>query len=530
MEGKDIANLVIILIFLLSGVVRRLIQPDKGKAPPPKPTRPAPARPQQPRPRAPQQPQPRAPVQPQGRPTELPRPPAAPASASPYVQSLLAQLESFRGHVADLESNAQSPLQHDPRYAPLAKQLLAVIAQPKERVTKLIEETIAGGTSAPVPSTLVITRALEQAEDEIAFARLVLSILKEVEKQRSQRSLRVRLEMLDDLINGLIKSDAVGTANRPLFTLLWQGDIAVPSLVLGPGPVGLAVIRSQDAKSAVGTVALAHGAVLDAIANTPDLRANLREAIMNGPLAGRAAQPPYYARGSFEPITAMACWAPSIAADLVATNLMGASYGRGLIESEWRRGVGRKMATTITPDRGLYHADPPLLIRLAAVDAALHRDGGETTFSAVEQLDAKVQLQGEIHYAMPNGGVRRLKAEPMLDLVRTVSQNLLQKRLPALGEQTLGEILASSLHVSDTASVGVAQRTFLRGDLPDSSPLSMWLGALGAEVEQGDGKTSYLASLGRALAGPAPAIEAARTSVIGSETLLRDAYVLSEII
>ena len=533
MDGSDIANLVIILIFLLSGVIRRLIQPNKGKAPAPQPTRPAPARPQAPLPGAPQpSPQPARPQHQPAPPTPagMPRPSAPTTGPSPYVSSLLTKLESYRERARDTKAKATSTLQHDSRYAPLANQLLKAITEPTDRVLAVIEEILAIAVSGPAPSTLVITQAIEQAEDELAFAKWILSILRQVEEQRSKPTLRGRLEMLDDLINTLVKAHSVGTESRLLFTLLWEGDTALPSLLLGPGQVGLAAIRPQDARSATGTAMLARAAAFDAIASATDLRANLREAIMVGPLAGRRAQPPFYARGNFEPIVAMACWAPAIAADLVAANLLGPSYAKGLIEAERRRGLSRKAVITIAADRGLYLAEPPLWVRLAAVDAVLHRDGDTAVFSAVDDLESKLQLQGEFHYQMPNGAIRRLHAQPMLDLVGQVSLEFLQQRLPALGERTLDGILTSSLHAADSAAAGGVGRAFLRHDQPSGEPLRLWLGAMEAELELADNKTSFMEQLARALEGPEPAVIATAGTNVGRDTLLRDAYVLSEII
>ena len=402
--------------------------------------------------------------------------------------------------------------------------------EPADRVLALIEETTAGAVSGPAPSTMALTQAIEQTEDELAFARWTLSVLNNLEEQRSRPALKNRLEMLDDLINSLVKADSIGTSSRPLFTVLWKGDTALPSVLLGAGPVGIAAIRPDEASSVTGTALLARAAAFDAIASTPELRANLRDAIMVGPLAGRRAQPPFYARGNFEPIVAMACWAPALAADLVAAILMGPSYGKSLIETEWRRGLNRRKATAIAPDRGLYSAEPPLWIRLTAVDTALQRDG-DTSYSVAKELETKLQLQGELTYQMPNGTIRRLLAEPMLDLVRKVSVEFLQARLSALGERTLNGILTTTLHTTDSAGISAAGRAFLRNAPPTGEPpVHLWLGAMEAELEIADGKTSMLDQLSRALAGPERTAVAAPGVRIGGDTLLRDAYVLSEIL
>jgi len=538
MDAEGIANLIIILIFLLSGVVRNFMgnkgqgkQPRQVPGQRPAPQRPAPRGPvqQAPQPAPPRQQSPTS----QKRQPGPPRTSSAQPSQSPYLSALLARLDEKQATVDALKASNTTSLLSDKRYSAIARRLVEAVGEPIRDVTELIAK-IRAEVQAGRANQYTLSGPLKQIDDLLAWARAKKSVLETLEKQRRPGHLRTRLEALDGLSKALISGGTDGT-DRPRVVVLHDGDPDLPSTIVGDGPVGLVAIRPFEAKSVAGAAALLRGIAFDALACFPNSHSAIRSGIMSGPLEGRAAQAPYYAGPNYDPVNSIGCWAPGLAADMVASFLGGAEYAKGVIESAWRSGVTGRQAVSISNNRGFYYYEAPLAVRMAAIDSVLHGDDPEGKFSALEAMQERLSTPNEMLYYSPNGQARRLKPEPMFKLIRAICSTLFETRLDGLNQRSLGQILRGSLGGA-AVSIASTKAEFLRGEIPTGQPAVLWAGAIEAEVSVGDGKTSMMDRLVTALTGGGTRRSAsARTSTargrsVDSRSLFRDAYVLSEIL
>lgn len=533
MDAEGIANLIIILIFLLSGVVRNFF--GKGRQQPRQVPGQRPAQ----RPPAPGQPIQRAPqpqqLPPAKRQTQSGPPRTGSSSApgqSPYLSALLARLDEKQAAADAIKAANTSSLTSQKRYSAIARRLLEAVDEPIREVTELIA-SVRNEVQAGRASQYTLAGPLKNIDDSLAWIRAKRSVLDTLEQQRQPGNLRVRLEALDGLAKALVSGGTDG-ADRSRVVILHDGDADLPSAIVGSGEAGLVAIRPAEAKSASGAAGLLRGIAFDALACFSNSHSSIRNGIMSGPLQGRAAQAPYYAQPNYDPVTSIGCWAPGLAADMLASYLGGAEYAKGVIETAWRSGVTARQAISISTNGGFYRFEAPLAVRMAAIDAVLHSDDPEGTFSALDAMQQKLGTPNEVLYFAPNGQSRRLKAEPMFQLIRTVCSTLFQTPLEGLNQRSLAQLLRGSLG-SATVSIEAVKAEFLRGGVPTGQPAVLWAAAVEAEVSVGDGKTSMIDRLVTSLTGGDRRSVSGRTSTRGqrsvdSRSLFRDAYVLSEIL
>lgn len=516
MDADGIVNLIIILIFLFSGVVRRLVNLKQGGQEQETQQKQPPKRPQPSKPGAQRQP-PQAPT------SSAPRPSPAPAA---YAQQLLEQLEPLRAKAQLYRDPSDRGLGQTARYAPIIKQLQKAITGDVDRAIKVIDET---GQQANLNS-LAVQRAMERVEDHLSFAKNTRGVLDAFTNQRLKPTLRARLEVFDDIVNAVTGGAGI-SSSRKRSVVLWDGHPSTPSSMIGEGDIGLVGLYPNQARSVLGTVALARNVGWDLLAAFPKLRGELREAVMVGPLVGRQARSPYYVGATYDVVASVAAWAPALATDILGAMLVGETYGRALVAQELQAGLTSERARTIKTNRGVYHGEPPALIRLAATDAVAVRQGLDAE-SSLETLKQRLDLPDELLFTLPNGVRRTFQAKPLIQLVDLIVESLLGRRFHAMGEQRFDEAVHSGYHSSEIGRIHSAQRAFERGDRPSGSPVTLWLGAVEAEIATGQAKVGALVeALTDTPSARAPgARRHAASPALDARALFRDAYVLSEIL
>jgi len=530
MRAEEIAELIMIALLLLARPISRALrkgkspqlpqgqqgqgqgqqQPRRSQAPPPAP---------QPAPPAPKPAATRAPARQKRR--------AAPGFQTARWLDSVRQLE--RRALALSKNPKHQSLARIPGLANLSKSIQTAINARGERAYAELERLANELEAGSAVDTSHIQDITDRASTLLATADSAVATADALVKQRSQGALRARLAMMDALV------DSLGSrgVSRKRWSLLWDGSPMTPSAAFPPdGDTGFAALTHGDAKSALGSCYLARGAVFDIIGSQPTMRDEVRRAAMVGPMAGRSAVAPFPAGANYDPVTSITAWAPNLLADAVSASLLGHAYPLGLIEVDARAGLRAVDAISIASQRGRYVTEPPLLIRMAAIDAVLHRAGGDYTFEAVKALKQRLNLPDEMRYVMPNGVSKRLRADALLALVGQVADALIDTRYGGIGDRRITEFFGQGVRPADAPKIKALRDQLVTGGPAQGPALQLWVAAIEAEAEHPDLRAVVLDRLTNAVTRAASqAAPGRRRRRAGRDaTLFRDAYVLSEIL
>lgn len=507
MKTEDLIELIIILVFLvLSPLLKRFRQKRAGTEAGPDGA-------------------------PQG-PTQ-PGQPQTHAQLKDYFAYLKRNIGASQKDAESLRLRAlDSPLLDIHSIAPLARRLVEVIEEEVDALSAEAAQAIDDETLDP--RRLALLREVDETcRQWLGDIRSMMEILAGIGAQRLDPRRAPLLTRLDELAGSMGPGRTPDGQERRLFALVYDGDPEVLASFVGPGKVGIVALPKAHLTTASGWMLLARSVALDYVYQRSELIDELRKTAMIGPLAGRTAAPPYYVGVQFDLAAVVAAWIPQLTADLLGASAMGGAYADAVIATETRLGEGIRNAVTISTVSGRYAPEPPLLMRLAAIDTLLAETGWTQPMSSVEKLRSRFRIGSEARLILPNHAVRRFQLAPLLQFVKEVTQTIVSKKLESLKSRRLGDVFSAVVGPIDQPMLDRCRRDFLEGALPHAGPLILLAGAAMAEADVPDGKYSARNQFLKATEQPKrkPLRKAERRSGIRNDRiLLRDALIRAEII
>lgn len=518
----DFIEIIIFLLILLARPIGRWLRGNQQRQQ--EGQDPAPSRPPQRQPVPPPVPAPHAP---------RPRPPVV--EPIPDLAPVATRANPLAGKVRELQREAErlaeaaqrEPLAGVPEVDVLARWLTSRQGDSAEAAVRALDLAQGEVERSPEPTTPLVDSVAE-AQEHIRQAVAANQLETLFASQR--RSGQARLLRAFDRMVGACRSS---NDRRERWALLWDASPITPPLLAGAGRIGVVPIRAADARSATGTAYLARGMGFDLLGTSPTLADEVRDAAMAGPLAGARWSQGFQADERYDAVQSIAAWAPHLFADLVGAELLGFRYVRALVDVDVRAGLRPVDATSIVNRRGRYEEEPPLIVRLAAIEPVV-QSSATSDVSAVGYLEQRLPLPPFLQYVVSGGATRRLDRDALLGLVRTVGEAIAGARVESLGGTQLGELFPSAFRSVTVDQVRRLAERLRAGETPtNASPLALWLAAIDGEVNAPEGAPSLLGPLVRALV-PTLAAAGARSGAsvksASDRALIREAYVLSEIL
>ncbi len=465
----------------------------------------------------------------------VPRPSPPVVTPIPDLTPAAGRTNPLAGKVRELQREAdhlavaaqRQPLDGIPEVAVLARWLTSRQADSAEAAIRALDLAQGEVERSPDPTTPLVD-SVSEAQEHLRLAVAANQLEGLFANQR--RAGQARLLRAFDRMIGASRS---ANDRRERWALLWDASPLTPPLLAGAGRIGVVPIRGADARSATGTAYLARGMGFDLLGTAPTLADEVRDAAMAGPLAGARWSPGFPADERFDAVQAFAAWAPHLFADLVGAELLGFRYAKALVDVDVRAGLRPVDATSIVNRRGRYEEEPPLVVRLAAIDPVV-QSSAKSDVSAVGYLEQRLDLPPFLQYVVSGGATRRLDRDALLGLVRTVGEALAGARVESLGGTQLGELFPSAFRSVTVDQVRRLSERLRAGESPENAPpLALWLAAIDGEVNAPVGAPSLLGPLVRALVPSLQVASGAQASgrpSASDRALIRQAYVLSEIL
>ncbi|MBN1946865.1 MAG: hypothetical protein JW797_14420 [Bradymonadales bacterium] len=507
--------LILLLFFIVAPIVRRFTQGRQAKRPSIRPSR-------------------RPPTSEQEEIEPLPWVEEQEVTLADQIQLLLDEVQRQREQIDHLLAGVTGSRLGDlEAYRPLARWLQAATSRPLTAAIAAIDERLKAWQETPPTDPTEVLALLDRVLAEQAASKRVEALLSAFTSQRLNANLSPLLEHLDELVEALVTGGGAKRSTRRRLVLIWDGDPTIPSALLGSPEIGAVVLPRRHLSRVSGWSQLVFGLGLDLVSSNAQLMAEISRRALIGPLADRSPKPPYVASAQFDLAVAFAAWSPCLVADLIGTQLLGPAYAYGLIHSQIQSGLTGTQAATVRTLNGLYHPEPPVVIRLAVIETQLSIGGWGGEQNLVSLLAQRAKLPAELLYALPTYLASRLALRPVLEFARKAALALAHTRFAALGQRYPTEVIPSQLRNIEPALVRSCRRQFLRGERPAGSPLLLLAGAILAQSDPAAADRSFIQPLLEALTArhrDAAAMVAQKRPGGEDPTLVRDALIFGEVV